>query len=315
MRHIKTVSIIVPCYNEAAVIDRFYAETKAVLETMPQYNFEIIFVNDGSRDDTLRHIGHLAKVDRDVKYISFSRNFGKESAMLAGLEHATGDIVGIMDADLQHSPSMIPQMLSAVDNEGYDVAAARRSDREGEEALKSRLSEAFYKIVNKVSDTYIDDGAQDFRFMKRQVVDSIISMQEHNRFIKGIFSFVGFNTKWFPHENIERAAGETKWNIKKLFRYAIDGIIGFTNFPLRLPLFLGLLFAAAGVLGYIITLILCLATDAAWGSRLIVDTIFFVGGVIMCCIGVTGEYIARIYDEVKDRPKYIIQYSNCVKKK
>ena len=204
------LSIIVPCYNEEAVLPAFYKEMTAVADNCSNYEFELLFVNDGSRDETQNIVESFAKNDARIKYISFSRNFGKEAAMLAGLENCTGDYVGFIDADLQHSPDLIPEMLKAVDEEGYDVAACRRVDRKGEQKFKSMLSASFYKVVNKISETYIDDGAQDYRIMNRNVVDSILAMKENIRFTKGIFSWVGFNTKWFPHENRERAAGDTK---------------------------------------------------------------------------------------------------------
>ena len=212
----KKLSVIVPCYNESEVLPAFYNEITKVFDTLGGYGIELLFVNDGSRDGTQNIIESFAEKDERVKYISFSRNFGKEAAMLAGLENCTGDYAGFIDADLQHSPDLIPEMLKAVDEEGYDVAACRRVDRDGEAKLKSFLSGAFYKVVNLITETYIDDGAQDYRIMNRKVIESILSIQENVRFTKGIFSWVGFNVKWFPHSNRERAAGETKWSLVKL---------------------------------------------------------------------------------------------------
>ena len=236
----KTLSLIVPCYNEQEVLPLFYKETMMVLNKLrDNYQPELVFVDDGSSDKTLEILKMLASRDPSVKYISFSRNFGKEAAMLAGMEYAVhADYIGIMDADLQHSPTLLPEMLRYVEEEGYDVAAARRDDRAGDNAFKSRLSDLFYKMINKVSDTRIMESAQDFRIMKRKVVRSILEMPENNRFSKGIFSWVGFNVRWISHENRERAAGETKWSITKLFKYAIDGILGFTSAPLRISFFL-----------------------------------------------------------------------------
>ncbi len=311
----KKLSVIVPCYNEEAVLSAFYEEITKVAAFCSDYDFEFLFVNDGSKDDTQNIIESFAKKDERVKYISFSRNFGKEAGMLAGLEHCTGEFACFIDADLQHSPELIPEMLRAVDEEGYDVAACRRVDRKGEQKFKSLLSGAFYKIVNKISETYIDDGAQDYRVMNRKVIDSILAMKENIRFTKGIFSWVGFNVKWFPHENRERAAGDTKWSVTKLFKYAMDGIIGYTSSPLRIPLYLGILMIlfsgvyAIGVLvhlvaaGYVFSLTL----------RAIMFGILFVGGLILISIGIAGEYLARIYTEVKDRPKYLIAKTNCDK--
>ena len=235
----KTIGIIVPCYNEAAVLPLFYKETSAVMDALADtYQTEFIFVDDGSRDETLKRITELSMTDARVKYISFSRNFGKEAAMLAGMEYAVKhDYICIIDADLQHSPDIIPQMLDYVDRQGYDVAASRRADREGEAKFKSFLSGSFYKVINKISETKISDSAQDFRVMKRDVVKAILSMPEHNRFSKGIFSWVGFNVKWISHENRERAAGETKWSLTGLMKYAVDGILGFTFAPLKLTFF------------------------------------------------------------------------------
>lgn len=311
----KKLSVIVPCYNEEAVLNAFYDEITKVAAGCRSYDFEFLFVNDGSKDDTQNILESFAKKDERVKYISFSRNFGKEAGMLAGLEHCTGDFACLIDADLQHSPDLIPEMLKAVDEEGYDVAACRRVDRKGEQKFKSMLSGAFYKVVNKISETYIDDGAQDYRVMTRKVIDSILSMKENIRFTKGIFSWVGFNVKWFPHENRERAAGDTKWSVTKLFKYAMDGIIGYTSSPLRIPLYLGILmilFSGVYALGVLIHLIVA-GYVFSLTLRAILFCILFIGGLILISIGIAGEYLARIYTEVKDRPKYLIAKTNCDK--
>lgn len=235
--------------------------------------------------------------------------------MLAGLEHATGDFVGFMDADLQHSPDLIPDMLKAVDEEGYDVAACKRVDREGESKFKSFLSETFYKVVNKISETYIDNGAQDYRIMNRNVVDSILAMRENIRFTKGIFSWVGFSTKWFPHENRERAAGDTKWSITKLFKYALDGIIGYTSTPLRLPIYAGAASLLAAFVYAIVVLVklIVLGRTFPLGVRVTLLAVLVIGGLILLSIGIVGEYMSRIYTEVKNRPKYLIAKTNCKK--
>lgn len=311
----KKLSIIVPCFNESEVLQAFYDEITKVAAGIDNFAFEFLFVNDGSRDSTQNIIENFAESDERVKFISFSRNFGKEAAMLAGLENCTGDYACIMDADLQHSPDLIPEMLKAVDEEGYDVAACRRVDREGEAKLKSLLSGAFYKVVNLMTETYIDDGAQDYRIMNRNVVDSILSMQESIRFTKGIFSWVGFNTKWFPHHNRERAAGETKWSLSKLMKYAFDGIIGYTSSPLRLPLYLGILSLAIGFVYTVVLIILAVVNggNLALGIAAATDAVIIMGGLVLLSMGIAGEYLSRIYTEVKGRPKYLVAKTNCKK--
>ena len=307
----KRIEMIVPCFNEGDVLELFYKEVTPVMQSLKGFDYSFIFVNDGSRDNTLELIKAFAEKDSHVKYISFSRNFGKESAMLAGLRNSTADLVGILDADLQHSPSLIPEMVKAVTEEGYDIAAAKRSDRKGESGFKSLLSGAFYKVANKLTEVEIDPGAQDFRIMKRKVVLSIVSMAEHNRFTKGIFSFVGFNTKWFAHENRERAAGETKWSIVKLFKYALDGILGFSNAPLKLSFWSGALSFAFGVLyGLVFVIRRIIEHERFISVNLIIALICAVGGLILICLGIIGEYLARIYTEVKNRPMYIIDETN-----
>ncbi len=309
----KTIALVVPCYNEADVLGMFFEETMKVVESLkPEYSTEFVFVDDGSKDDTLRILKELAARNHFVKFISFSRNFGKEAAMLAGMEYAVkADFIGILDADLQHSPELIPEMLNYVDNEGYDVAAANRQDREGEAKFKSFLSESFYKVINKVSETKIIESAQDFRIMRKDVVKSIISLPENIRFSKGIFSWVGFNVKWIGHTNRERAAGETKWSITKLAKYAIDGILGFTTTPLRFSFIFAFLsaFAAVGCLAYAI--IRNIINDLYVGIVPYVLTgMFVIAFLLFLCIGILGEYLARVYTETKDRPKYIISQSN-----
>lgn len=308
----KTVSLIVPCYNEADVLYLLRKELCRVCDPLP-FAFEFVFVNDGSKDDTLSIIKGFAASDNRFKYISFSRNFGKEAAMLAGMQYSVhSDYIGIIDADLQHSPDLIPDMLFACEEEGYDVAAARRSDREGEEALKSALSGAFYKIINKVSEIQINDSAQDFRIMKQKVVKSILGMPERIRFSKGIFTWVGFNTKWFSHENRERAAGETKWSITKLAKYALDGILGYTSSPLRIAFVLGILLIAAGcgvALYAVIRRFVC--DELLMNSFVMLYSILFgLTGILLLCTGILGEYLARVYTEVKGRPVYIVSESN-----
>lgn len=303
------IEMIVPCFNESAVLDMFYKEVTPVMQSLSDLDYSFIFVNDGSSDDTLKILKAFAEKDEHVKYISFSRNFGKEAAMLAGLKSSTGDLVGILDADLQHSPSLIPEMVKAVTKEGFDVAAAKRSDRKGESGLKSFLSDSFYKVANKLTDVEIDPGAQDFRIMKRKVVEAIISLSEHNRFTKGIFSFVGFNTKWFSHENRERAAGETKWSLIKLLRYAFDGILGFSAAPLKFSFWSGAFLFAAGFI-YTIIFIVCRIISGMSLVHLLIALFLLIGGLILVCLGIIGEYVARIYTEVKNRPIFIVDETN-----
>jgi len=305
----KTLDLIVPCYNEEAALPLFYETVQQTLQTLHEYQTTLIFVDDGSSDATLAKLQSFAAADSRVKYLSFSRNFGKESAMLAGLRASTAERVGILDADLQHSPSLLPEMLQALD-EGYDVAAARRVDRAGESRLKSLFSNAFYRVANRITEVEIDPGAQDFRVMKRVVADALLSLGEHRRFTKGMFSFVGFRTKWFPHENAARAAGETKWSFKKLFSYALDGIVAYSDLPLKLPLYGGAALGCGAVLYALIVLILhfCGKTVSAVHAVLIV--LLLLGGVILCAVGLLGVYLARVYTQVKDRPDYIIRESN-----
>ena len=308
----KTVALIIPCYNEADVLEMLRAELYRVCNPLP-FEFEFVFVNDGSRDETLNIIKRFAETDKRCKFISFSRNFGKEAAMLAGMQYAVhADYIGIIDADLQHSPDLIPEMIDACETEGYDVAAARRSDREGEEALKSALSGAFYKVINKVSEININDSAQDFRIMKQKVVQSILSMPERIRFSKGIFTWVGFNTKWFSHENRERAAGETKWSIRKLAKYALDGILGYTTSPLRIALWLGILLCVVGAGVGIYAVVRRFVCDELLMQSFVTlyGVLFVLVGIILGVLGILGEYLARVYTEIKGRPVYIISETN-----
>ncbi|HZJ78867.1 MAG TPA: glycosyltransferase family 2 protein [Clostridia bacterium] len=311
----KTVDLIVPCYNESEVLSMFYEEVCSVAQKCSDYGFKFIFINDGSSDSTLEIIGKLAQKDKRVKYISFSRNFGKEAAMLAGMSYSSGDYVGIIDADLQHSPELLIDMIKAVDIEGYDVAAARRVDRQGESKLKSALSRRFYRVISKLSDVEIQDGAQDFRVMTRKVVKAILSMPEYNRFSKGIFTWVGFKTKWFEHENRERAAGNTKWSIAKLFKYAIDGIIGFSTTPLKISFMTGVVFSTLGTLYavYIIIDTIINGPDVA-GYPSIICLIVLMSGLILTSLGIVGEYIAKIYMEVKRRPLFLVDTTNIDKR-
>lgn len=305
------ISVIVPCYNEQEVLPLFYPEIKKVSDQMKNQNknldFEFLFINDGSNDNTLYELRKLAALDNRVRYISFSRNFGKESGMYAGLKEAKGDYVVIMDADLQHPPAFLPEMYSYVKDGEYDCATTRRTSRKGESKVRSWFARRFYQIINKISQTEIVDGAQDFRFMNRKMVNSILQMSEYNRFSKGIFSWVGFKVKYIEYENVERAAGTTAWSFWKLFLYSIEGIVAFSTAPLVLPIAIG----STECLTTIILLIAALIRRAAFGithqtTLLLVSLIFAVTGISMICLGVLGIYISKIYMEVKKRPIYLV---------
>ena len=308
----KTLGLVVPCYNEQDVLNLFYDETIKVIRSLSgEYNCEIVFVDDGSTDETLNIMKSLAIRDPAVRYISFSRNFGKEAAMLAGMKYTVRfDYTAILDADLQHSPDLIPEMLRLIEEDGCDVAAAKRVDRTGG-GIKNKLSDLFYKLINAVSETKINPSAQDFRVMKKKVVEAVISMPENNRFSKGIFSWVGFNVKWIEHEDRERAAGQTKWSFRKLFRYALDGILGFTNLPLRLSYYCSVFFALISFLILIYALIRNIA-DPVYSAMfsVILAVMFFIGAVILFVLGVLGAYLSRVYTEAKGRPEYIIAQTN-----
>ena len=304
-----TLDLIVPCFNEEAVLPLFYKTVRQTLAQLPEYRTTLIFVDDGSCDGTLTLLRTFAAADSSVRYVSFSRNFGKEAAMLAGLRASTGEVVGILDADLQHSPALLPLMLQAL-AEGYDVAAAKRSDRAGETRLKSRLSDMFYRVSNKMTEVEIDPGAQDFRVMKRKVVDALLLLSEHRRFTKGMFGFVGFKTKWFPHENAARAAGDTKWSMKKLTAYAFDALLGYSDLPLKLSLYAGAGLFGAALLYALILLIVRLTGTPVSAVHAVLVVLLLLGGLILFAIGVLGMYLARVYGEVKNRPHYIINESN-----
>ena len=306
----RIVDIIVPCYNEEEVIETFFTETEKIVTKIPDFSFNYLFVNDGSKDNTLQILRSLAKQYDKVKYISFSKNFGKEAAMFAGLENSRGDYVIIMDADLQHPPALIPQMTDAI-LEGHDCCAAYRTTRKGEACFRSFLSKSFYKLNNRLSNVELPYGAVDFRIMSRQMVDAIINLPETLRFSKGIFSWIGFDTKWIPYENVERTIGTTKWSLKGLFFYAIDGIASFSVAPLRLVSIMG---ASISVIAFIYALIifiktLCFGIDAPGYASLII-IVLFLGGIIELSLGIIGEYIARIFIESKGRPIYISKESN-----
>lgn len=304
------ISVIVPCFNEEEALPIFYEEVTKVFNKMA-CAYELILVNDGSKDKTLSKIKQFASIDDHVKYISFSRNFGKESAMYAGFCNSKGEYVAVMDADMQDPPSLLPQMLEILENSEYDSVATRREDRKGEPPIRSFFARKFYKIINRVSDADVVDGARDFRLMKREMVDAIVSMSEYNRFSKGIFGWVGFKTYWMPYENVERVAGETKWNFWKLFKYAISGIINFSQAPLDMVSYIGV-FSTVGSLIALIAIIVkkLVLGDPVQGWASMVCIIIFMSGLILFCLGIIGQYVAKIYMETKNRPHYIASESN-----
>ena len=306
----KLLSVIVPCFNEEEALPFFYKEICLQLEKIKELNYELIFIDDGSKDDTINIIKNYGKINKKVRYLSFSRNFGKEAAILAGLEYAKGDYVTLMDADLQDPPSLLKEMYELIVNDGYDVVGTRRINRKGEPKVRSFFARKFYKIINKMSKIEMVDGARDFRLMKRKVVNAILSMNEYNSYSKGLFSFVGFKTKWIAFENTERVAGKTKWSFFKLFKYAIEGIVGFSTFPLVLSALIGLLFC---LLSFIMIVVIILKTliygDPVSGWPSTICIIFFIGGVQLFVMGIIGQYLSKTYLETKNRPIYIIRES------
>ena len=302
------ISIVIPCFNEEEAIPIFYEETLKVLKTMPLSSFEFVFIDDGSSDRTLEVLKEISAKDKSVHFVSFSRNFGKEAALYAGLSKTNGDFISVMDVDLQDPPSLLPQMLEAILKEGYDCAATRRVTRKNEPPVRSFFARKFYKIMGKLSDVPVVDGARDFRLMTKKYKDAVLSLLERNRFTKGIFPWVGFKTKWFAYENVERVAGKTKWSFWKLFLYSIDGIIGFSTKPLAFS-------AVAGILSLAVTFVLIILIavrrlvfcDPVQGWASLVCFITFFSGLQLFCTGISGLYISKIYTEVKQRPIYIIK--------
>ena len=305
------LSLIVPCYNEQEALPVFYRETAKVLASM-DCDCELLLINDGSRDNTLAVMKELAAADPRVLYFSFSRNFGKEAAMYAGFCNARGDYIAVMDADLQDPPSLLPEMLRILQSGQYDSVATRRADRAGEPPVRSWFARRFYSLINRISDADIVDGARDFRLMTREMKDAILSMSEYNRFSKGIFGWVGFRTYWMPFENVERVAGETKWNFWGLMKYAIDGIISFSQAPLDVASWFGILMTGFSFLMLIFIVLRRLIFGdpvAGWASTICV--IIFIGGLQLFCLGIMGQYLAKTYMEVKNRPHYIISETNA----
>ena len=306
------VSIVCPCYNEEAMLPLYYeAMQKTVFSQLTDYDFELILINDGSKDKTLSILRERAKTDDRVKYISFSRNFGKEAAMYAGLRNAKGDYVCVMDVDLQDPPEMISDTLVRLADENCDCVATRRVTRKGEPKIRSAFARAFYRIINKISDTEFVDGARDFRMMRRCVVDAVLELGEYHRFSKGIFVWVGFNTVWLEYENIERAAGETKWSFWKLMRYAIEGIVSFSTVPLQIATVTGSIVSALALIYMVIRVVIAMI----WGNPVagypsLLAIMLTLGGLVLLALGIIGEYVARTYMQVKRRPLYIQKESN-----
>jgi glycosyltransferase involved in cell wall biosynthesis len=307
----KLISIVVPIYNERESMEILYEELNRIVAKLDAYDFEYLFVNDGSTDGTADYIRRLAAQDTRVRYILFTRNFGKESALYAGLSGAAGDYVVTMDADMQDPPSLLPKMLRLMEETGCDNVATRRVDREGEPPIRSFCAGCFYKVMRKLAQMDIADGARDYRLMSRQMVDAILSISEYNRFSKGIFAWVGFETQWLEFPNVERAAGETKWSFWNLVRYSVDGIVNFSDVPLRLSSYLGLALTVLSFLAILVEMFRALVFGdpvAGWPSLVCIIT--FIGGIQLFCMGIMGQYIAKTYMEVKRRPHYIVKESN-----
>lgn len=305
------ICIVIPCYNEQEMIPLLYKTLDETARTLPDHEFEFLMVDDGSKDKTMEEIRAAAENDPRVKYISFSRNFGKEGAIYAGLENSNGDLTVIMDADLQDPPALLGEMIDAIEKEGYDSVATRRVTRKGEPPIRSAFARAFYKIMNQMSDVDLVDGARDYRLMNREFVNAILEMKEYNRFSKGIFGWVGFKTKWLEYENVERAAGETKWSFWKLFKYAISGMVSFSTFPLQLASGLGVFFSLAAFVLIVVVAVRKIAFgDPVQGWASTICVIMLIGGIQLLSIGILGQYVSKMYLEVKDRPIYICSKTN-----
>ncbi len=310
------ISIVVPCFNEEESIPLFYAALEKERESLINADIEYIFVNDGSKDNTLNVLRSLAKEDKErVKFISFSRNFGKEAGLYAGLQQATGDYVAVMDVDLQDPPEMLPEMLQIIREEEYDCVGTRRVSRDGEPPIRSFFARQFYRIINNISETEIVDGARDYRLMTRQMVNAILSMEEYNRFSKGIFSWVGFDTKYLEYKNQERVAGETSWSFWSLFKYSLDGIVAFSELPLAFASFVGFFsFLAAMIAMVVIVIRTLLFNDPTSGWPSLVCFILAIGGLQLFCLGILGKYLGKTYLETKKRPIYIVKETEKDKK-
>jgi glycosyltransferase involved in cell wall biosynthesis len=305
------ISIIVPCYNEEESLRLFHQAVRKTEKEMPDCRFEILLINDGSKDKTVEVMRELAKEDPDVSYFSLSRNFGKEAAMFAGFCNARGDYAAVMDADLQDPPDLLPEMYRILKSGEYDSVAARRVSRAGEPPIRSWFARRFYSLINKISEADIVDGARDFRLMKREMVDAILAMSESNRFSKGIFGWIGFRTYWMPYKNVERVAGETKWSFWGLLGYAIDGIVNFSHVPLDIASWFGILMTGISFLAILFIIVRKLLFGdpvAGWASTACIIT--FIGGIQLLCLGIMGKYLATVYQEVQKRPHFIISETN-----
>ena len=310
---LKKITLIIPCYNEEKALPYFFPEIFRIADEMKEKaELELLLVDDGSKDGTLNVLREFAAKDERIKYISFSRNFGKEAAMYAGFCNAKGDYVAVMDADLQDPPALLPQMFDLLESGEYDSVATRRVSRAGEPKIRSFFARMFYKIINRISDADIVDGARDYRLMRREMVDAIVAMGEQNRFSKGIFGWIGFKTYWLPFENVERVAGETKWSFWKLFRYSIDGIVNFSQTPLSIASWIGVLFTVVSLIAVAFIFIrkLCFGGSSVDGWASIVCIVTFIGGVQLACLGIIGQYLSKTYLEVKKRPHYIVRETN-----
>ena len=312
----KKISVIVPCYNEQEAIPFFYDEIVKISKILENdAEFEYLFINDGSKDKTINVLRELAKRDERVKYVSFSKNFGIEAAMYAGLEKSSGDYIAVMDVDLQDPPELLVQMFQDLESGEYDCVATRRVSRKGEPPIRSLFAKLFYSMINKISKTEIVDGARDYRLMTRQMVDAILEVKEYNRFSKGIFSWGGFNTKWLEYENVERRAGETKCSFWKLLKYSLDGIVAFSTVPLSIASILGLLLCFIAFVLIIVIVVKTLAFgDPVAGYPSLMCVILFVGGVQLFCMGILGKYLSKTYLETKKRPIYLVKEENIDEK-
>ena len=307
----KKVTLIVPCYNEAEALPLFQEQLNTVIHTLDSYRFEILLINDGSTDDTLSVMKKICNADESYKYISVSRNFGKEAAMYAGFCNSDGDYTAVMDADMQDPPSLLPEMLACLETEDYDSVATRRVSRKGEPPIRSFFARKFYRLINKISDADVVDGARDFRLMKKEMVDSIVAMCEYNRFSKGIFGWIGFKTKWIEYENVNRIAGETSWSFWGLLKYAIDGIINFSETPMSIASGLGMFLTFVSFVMIIFIIIRkAVFGDPVAGWPSLVCIILFISGLQFLCMGIMGKYMAKTYLEVKNRPHYIVAETN-----
>lgn len=305
------ITIVVPCYNEEKALPYYYNKMKEIMQKMENVNFEIILVNDGSTDGTVLEMKKLAQKDDRIKYIVLSKNFGKEAAMYAGFEHSKGDYIGVMDVDLQDPPDLLEDMYDELKKGEYDCVATRRTTRKGEPPIRSFFAKMFYRLINKISKTEMVDGARDYRLMTRQMLNAIVNMKEYNRYSKGLFSFVGFNTKWLEYQNVERVVGETHWSFWKLFKYALEGITAFSTVPLVISSIIGIVFFFISIIAIIYIIINTLLygnQTSGWPSMICI--IFMVTGIQLFCIGIIGQYLSKIYLEVKNRPIYIIKDTN-----